>query len=1229
MIGANISGDDTDDLRGDSTCGQDLTVPAFAVTSGPGGESPRERYLGPYRLLEHIGGGGMGVVYRAEDTRLQRIVALKLLPPELTRDPIAKARFFQEARTASALDHPNICSIYEIGETADLQLYLVMPCYDGETLRERIDRGALPIGEALDIASQVAQGLAKAHRSGIIHRDIKPGNLMITADGLMKILDFGIAKLAGRAGLTRTGSVVGTPAYMSPEQMNGDDVDVRTDLWSLGIVLYEMVTGQRPFRGGHESVLREAILHAAPEPLTQRRPDAPAELQRLVSGLLAKDPTARTAPAEEVARTLRRLAGEETSPRPVWAWPAAGAPRKWLLPAAALLLLATLAGLFAVARRERSPAAAIHPPSPGVGEVVPAGANRPDRRLSLLVVGFQDLSGDTSARGWLGPALTEMLTTELAAGAMVRVVPGEHAELVRRSLALYPAKSPDRIPLDRLYSMAGTDLAVIGAYLPLKGQGERSLRLDVRVLAMPEGHTVASVAEVGSEAKLFDLVSRTGERLRRAFGLSLLTAEQALEARHLLPADSGAIRLYTEALMHLRASEPGAARDLLLEAEKLEPESAAIQSALIETWTLLGHDQKARESAAKAFRLRGSLSREARLAIEAQLYKAEQKWGRASEIYRTLWTFFPDDIEYGLKLAFTLVMDARGHEAMSVLEEVRKLPAPEGEDPRIDVLEARVARRISDFVTQERAAAAAAAKARRIGARLIEAQALLYRGDALRSSGEAQEALDFFRQAETIALQVKDRWILGMLYSNTGSALQELGRPREASQMHQRSLAIARELGTDVGVSAQLFTLGKLHSEQGDLEQARPLLEQAREGHLRIGDSMMLARVELSMASLFLTQGELDRAETLLAHALETSRLAGSRIDEAQILHEQAKLRDLLGDLQDARRLQEEALQILRGVEQPTVAASVLGASADLLARTGGFQLAQRRFDQALAVGRKADNALASEKLLELRTRSTSSAGNLATSRAASEARIGIARKIGSRPLEANALRDLARIAEAAGELASAQDLLRESLRLSTEMRDHLKTAAARVDLAQIELERGESDSAERLARETAEWYRARRISGGEAAATTILADSLLALGRRDEARIAAERVRKLLPEDDRELFVSVAPALARVETAAGAPGALQRLREAISEAEEAGFVLAALEARLTLGQLLLGRGDAAGRTTLQVVQKEATARGLGSIARRAAEAISPPPSPSAPPPPPPRAASPAARAGI
>lgn len=296
--------------------------------SGRGGGGQAEeaagltgRSLGPYRVIRRIAGGGMSVVYEAEDSRLKRHVALKLLPREWSTDPAAKERFIREARAASALDHPNICAIYDISETSGGRIFIVMAYYQGETLEKKLRHGPLPIDEARDLAIQVARGLKRAHAAGIVHRDIKPANVMVTGDreeptdqhraysdrahpDRVKILDFGIAKVSGEGALTRSGSSMGTPFYMSPEQASGEPIDGRTDIWSLGVMLYEMLTGRRPFDGDNQVVVLHAILHRNPEPVRQLRPEVPVELERVITAALAKEPDERCANAEELLANL-------------------------------------------------------------------------------------------------------------------------------------------------------------------------------------------------------------------------------------------------------------------------------------------------------------------------------------------------------------------------------------------------------------------------------------------------------------------------------------------------------------------------------------------------------------------------------------------------------------------------------------------------------------------------------------------------------------------------------------------------------------------------------------------------------------------------------------------------------------------------------------------------------------------------------------------------------------
>ena len=266
------------------------------------------RTISHFRVLEPLGAGGMGVVYRAEDTRLGRMVALKFLPPEPSSDAAASARFLREARSVAALDHPNLCTLHEVGEAEDGRLFLAMALYSGETLKSRLDQnGPLAVRAALDVARQVALGLKCAHAAGIVHRDLKPGNIMLLPDGAVKILDFGLAKARDES-LSTTGALLGTVAYMAPEQIRGQ-ADARADLWALGVVLYEMLTGRKPFTGEHHVSVAHAIVHDDPAPLLALRDGLPPAAEAIVLTLLQKDPRARYATADEV---IAELAGLES-----------------------------------------------------------------------------------------------------------------------------------------------------------------------------------------------------------------------------------------------------------------------------------------------------------------------------------------------------------------------------------------------------------------------------------------------------------------------------------------------------------------------------------------------------------------------------------------------------------------------------------------------------------------------------------------------------------------------------------------------------------------------------------------------------------------------------------------------------------------------------------------------------------------------------------------------------
>jgi TolB-like protein/Tfp pilus assembly protein PilF/predicted Ser/Thr protein kinase len=444
------------------------TMTLGALSGVPGGE---RIFAGKYRIVEELGKGGMGIVVRAEDVKLERSVALKFLPPQLTEDAEARERFVREAKATAALSHDHICTVYEIGEEEN-RLFIAMECIEGESLKQKLAHGPLTQAEALRIALQVAEGLGEAHRKKIIHRDIKPGNIMLTDKGSAKIMDFGLAKALGMSLITKDAKTMGTVAYMSPEQAQGQPVDHRTDIWSLGVVLYEMLSGQLPFKGEVDQSVIHSILNREPESITRHRKDLSPGLEEIILRALAKKPGDRYSSMEGFAADLRALTeGTKLSGlRPRFF-------RGRILGVKKLYAFAGLAGLAVL--------------GVALALFIPRGASAVD---SLAVLPLENLSGDPQYE-YFSDGIHESLITELGQlGGLKRVI-------ARSSMMRYKGS---RAPLHEIARELKVKALVTGAVLR---SGDR-VRITAQLIN-PE--TEAQIWARSFERDLSDVLSLQNE----------------------------------------------------------------------------------------------------------------------------------------------------------------------------------------------------------------------------------------------------------------------------------------------------------------------------------------------------------------------------------------------------------------------------------------------------------------------------------------------------------------------------------------------------------------------------------------------------------------------------------------------------------------------------------------------------------------------------------------------
>lgn len=640
-------------------------------------------------------------------------------------------------------------------------------------------------------------------------------------------------------------------------------------------------------------------------------------------------------PSASEAVPQSRAEGQEAAAEP---FPTAGSTppvRKWIGLAVGAAVVVVLLALprWLVTRHEPTSSSA-----PAAAVVV---------RPSVAVLGFQNLSPRNDV-GWLSTAFTQMLTTELAAGEHLRTISGENITRAKRDLGVDEKDGYSRETLRALRGDLGSDFVVVGSYIVVGRKGATQIRLDVRLQDTNSGETLSSIAVSGSESEIFDLVARAGEQLRDKLGAKMPFTPVLAELHSALPTNPEAVRLYSEGLTRLHVSENTAARDLLAKAVLAQPDFALAHSALAQAWSALGYDAQALASAQKAVALSKTLPEDRRLEIEGRYFEMKHDWAGAIGVYQHLWKDHPDDLEGGLRLAQAQNAAEDTKAALAVVDALRRLPAPQPDDPRIDLIEAAIAATESDYKRQLHLAQQAAAKAQASGARLLLARAKLVQGWALDDQSQLQEALDAYRGAQQIFASAGDRDGMATALNDVGIVLQKQGDLAGARQNLEEAQAGFRHVGNENGFAGALTNLGEVYRVRGDLKMAESLYRQAIDIFRKIGrkdnehaamnnlgavlyqfgdfpgahktfetvlnekqgtaDKDGIAYAQNNLADVLRAQGELEKAKALYEQGLGTFQQIGDRATSAAVQLNLAKTLLLQGDLAAARTKAEEAL---------------------------------------------------------------------------------------------------------------------------------------------------------------------------------------------------------------------------------------------------------------------------------------------------------------------------------
>lgn len=884
--------------------------------------APGTLVAGRYRILYLAGVGGMGLVYRARDEELKDDVALKVLRAGLGSDPSVLERFRGELLLARQVSHKNVVRIHDIGEHEGLR-FLTMRFVEGRSLREVIEReGPLPLKRALPIIRQVAEGLEQAHAAGVIHRDLKPANILLDGSGNAFITDFGVARSLEGGGLTRAGGVVGTPDYLSPEQIAGDPVDGRADLYALGILFYESLTGELPFRGGSQAEMLAQRLAGRPRDLSETGVRAPAHIRAVIRRCLERSPARRYANARAFLEDLDGIRAAGRLPR-----------RRMLLIGGALALLVVVA--WALTRGNvRLPFTG----ASGRGPAIPS--------LPLHAVAVLPLSDETARQGlaWTSTGVADMLSANLAESPNLRVLDAQRVLRSVKDLHWENGRYEERA-LRQLAELWSVDSLVTGS---IRGAGER-VRLDLRLHRIePAGLATRHVGgETARLEDLFGLVTTLAGRLRDELGVK---GNGTLSEPEPQTKSLAAARAYQEGRERLSVGDEIGAAPALERAVAADPAYAEALERLSETYQSLGYQEKAAAAAQRALSVLGE-SR-SRLAFRARARSALLRGNpkEAEAHYRELARRYPSDPEPMLDLASA--QSAQGHhaEALATLKSVVEL---DPKDPRAWLLLGRNAtltgdgaRAVNDYLVK------ALALQNQLGNEKGKADVFAAVGAAHQRLADFPRALESYTAASQIQKRIGDEQGLATTLRSRSQIHQAMGRVSEAEGDLASARRLFEKIGDKRGLSGALNALGVLQESQGAYGKSLESYQQALRIRRELGDERLLAQSYDNVGYIFYLQGEYDNAQVYWQQALDLRRRIGEKGGVVLSLQNLGFLQTAQGKWDEALKSFVEALEKAREIDLKDAVAISLGNMGILHQLRGRSAASLASYEEALDVAR-------------------------------------------------------------------------------------------------------------------------------------------------------------------------------------------------------------------------------------------------------------------------------------